>query len=188
MDMLMTRADSKCELCGGTSNLSSLPVDNEPTKDWDKSVLVCGVCRITIESGEEPSGGHWYCLQESAWSEIAAVQVLTYRLLHRATGQPWASDVLDQIYLEDDVLAWAQQGITSTDSSVAPTLDSNGTVLSDGDSVTLIKDLDVKGANFTAKRGTMVKNIRVGEDPTHIEGRVNKMSIMLKTCFLKKAN
>jgi protein PhnA len=59
-------------------------------------------------------------------------------------------------------------------------------VLVEGDSVTLVKDLDVKGANFTAKRGTMVKNIRVGEDPTHIEGKVNKITIMLKTCFLKK--
>ena len=39
---------------------------------------------------------------------------------------------------------------------------------------------------FTAKRGTLVKNIRVGDDPTHVEGRVNKMSIMLKTCFLKR--
>jgi protein PhnA len=67
-------------------------------------------------------------------------------------------------------------------------VDSNGAVLMDGDSVTLIKDLDVKGANFTAKRGTLVKSIRVGDDPTHVEGRVNKMSIMLKTCFLKKVS
>jgi protein PhnA len=67
------------------------------------------------------------------------------------------------------------------------TVDSNGTELLEGDSVTLIKDLDVKGANFTAKRGTMVKNIHLTDNPEHIEGKVNKQSIVLKTCFLKKA-
>ncbi|MCB9671399.1 MAG: PhnA domain-containing protein [Alphaproteobacteria bacterium] len=46
--------------------------------------------------------------------------------------------------------------------------------------------LPVKGANFTAKRGTLVKGIRVGDDPTHVEGRVNGQSIYLKTEFLKK--
>jgi protein PhnA len=47
--------------------------------------------------------------------------------------------------------------------------------------------LNVKGGGFTAKRGTLVKNIRTGADPTHVEGRVNKVAIFLKTCFLKKA-
>ena len=68
------------------------------------------------------------------------------------------------------------------------TFDSNGTELFDGDSVTLIKDLDVKGTSFVAKRGTMVKGIRLTGDPENIDGRVNKISIVLKTCFLKKAN
>ncbi len=67
------------------------------------------------------------------------------------------------------------------------TRDSNGTILSDGDSVTLIKDLEVKGGGFTAKRGTLVKGIRLTDDPGLVEGRVNKMAIYLKTEFLKKA-
>ncbi|MGL5800184.1 MAG: PhnA domain-containing protein, partial [Plesiomonas sp.] len=57
----------------------------------------------------------------------------------------------------------------------------------DGDSVTLIKDLVVKGANFTAKRGTMVKNITLTSNPEHIEGRVNGVHIVLVAAFLKKA-
>ena len=66
-------------------------------------------------------------------------------------------------------------------------LDSNGNKLEDGDSVIVIKDLPVKGAGFTAKQGTTVKNIRmVPEDPTHIQGRVNGTMIFLKTEFLKK--
>ena len=66
-------------------------------------------------------------------------------------------------------------------------MDSHGAELKSGDSVTLIKDLDVKGAGFTAKRGTLVKDIRLADDPELIEGRVNKTVIYLRTEFLKKA-
>lgn len=66
--------------------------------------------------------------------------------------------------------------------------DSNGTVLQEGDSVTLIKDLPVKGANATLKRGTLVKNIRLTDNPEEIECRVEKIKgLVLKTCYLKKA-
>ena len=65
--------------------------------------------------------------------------------------------------------------------------DSNGATLSAGDTVTLIKDLVVKGANFTAKRGTTVKNISLSDNPEHIEGKVNGTRIVLLTQFLKKA-
>lgn len=65
--------------------------------------------------------------------------------------------------------------------------DSVGNILQDGDSVTLIKDLDVKGTSFVGKRGTLVKGIRLTDDPTHVEGRVNNIMIVLKTEFLKKA-
>lgn len=53
--------------------------------------------------------------------------------------------------------------------------------------MTLIRDLDVKGAGFTAKRGALVKHIRLTGDVTHIEGKVNKTAIFLKTLYLKKA-
>ena len=66
------------------------------------------------------------------------------------------------------------------------TKDSNGGVLNEGDSVKVIKDLKVKGASSTIKRGTVVKNIRLTDDPNEIEGRTNKMTIVLKTQFLKK--
>ena len=119
-----------------------------------------------------------------------AVQVASFRMLHRLKSESWAQDVLDQAYLEDSVMAWAQEGLSTADDSDdgVKTVDSNGAELLEGDSVTLIKDLDVKGANFTAKRGTMVKNIHLTGNPEHIEGKVNKQSIVLKTCFLKKAN
>ncbi len=68
------------------------------------------------------------------------------------------------------------------------TKDSNGTVLKDGDSVTLIKDLKVKGANTTLKRGTMIKNIRLSFNPEEIECNAEKVKgLVLRTEFLKKA-
>ncbi|MDD3609478.1 MAG: alkylphosphonate utilization protein [Halothiobacillaceae bacterium] len=66
--------------------------------------------------------------------------------------------------------------------------DSNGTQLQNGDSVTLIKDLKVKGTSTTLKRGTLVKNIRLTDDPEEIECNADKVKgLVLKTCFLKKA-
>lgn len=68
------------------------------------------------------------------------------------------------------------------------TRDSNGTVLNEGDSVHVIKDLKVKGTSLTLKRGTVVKNIHLTGDPEEIECRVEKAKgLVLKTCFLKKA-
>ena len=66
--------------------------------------------------------------------------------------------------------------------------DSNGNVLVDGDSVTTIKDLKVKGTSVTLKRGTMVKNIRLTDNEEEIECNVEKVKgLVLKACFLKKA-
>lgn len=65
--------------------------------------------------------------------------------------------------------------------------DSNGAILSDGDSVQLIKDLKVKGTSVNLKRGTVVKNIRLTGKPGEVEGRVEKVKgLVLKTEFLKK--
>ena len=66
--------------------------------------------------------------------------------------------------------------------------DSNGAELVDGDNVTLIKDLKVKGTSETLKRGTLVKNIRLTDDPDEIEGKVEKVKgLVLRTEFVKKA-
>lgn len=66
--------------------------------------------------------------------------------------------------------------------------DSNGTPLSDGDAVTLIKDLKVKGTSVTLKRGTLVKNIRLTDDEDLVECNVDKVKgLVLRTEFLKKA-
>ncbi len=65
--------------------------------------------------------------------------------------------------------------------------DSNGNELKDGDSVTVIKDLKVKGSSLTLKRGTLYKDIRLIDDEEHVECGKGKNTLVLKTCFLKKA-
>ncbi|WP_371639257.1 alkylphosphonate utilization protein [Streptomyces virginiae] len=66
--------------------------------------------------------------------------------------------------------------------------DSNGTVLEEGDSVTLTKDLKVKGTSETLKRGTLVKNIRLTSRPGEIECNTKKVKgLVLKSEFVKKA-
>lgn len=65
--------------------------------------------------------------------------------------------------------------------------DSNGTLLNEGDSVQIIKDLKVKGSSSVIKRGTLVKNIRLTDNDEEVEGRVEKTQMVLKACFLKKA-
>ena len=65
--------------------------------------------------------------------------------------------------------------------------DSNGNLLQDGDNVTLIKDLKVRGSSTTLKRGTIVKNIKLTDDEDEVEGRIDRVQMVLRTEFLKKA-
>lgn len=77
-------------------------------------------------------------------------------------------------------------GEVAEDSSDNIPRDSNGAELIDGDSVTVIKDLKVKGSSMVIKRGTKVKSIRLTEEPTEVDCKIDGSSIVLKTCFLKK--
>lgn len=78
-----------------------------------------------------------------------------------------------------------EESVSSAASSDVPK-DSNGAELLDGDSVTVIKDLKVKGSSMVIKRGTKVKSIRLTENPEEVDCKINGSSIVLKTCFLKK--
>ena len=73
------------------------------------------------------------------------------------------------------------------DTQNTPTRDANGTPLQNGDNVTLIKDLAVKGAGVTIKRGTTVKNITLTNNPEEIDCRTKEVkNLVLKSCFVKK--
>ncbi|MEZ4459169.1 MAG: PhnA domain-containing protein [bacterium] len=179
---LRERANDRCELCSATEGLMVEAVSPFSDDTPEHNVLVCPACAAAMKG--EPNANP-FGLQDSAWSEFPAVQVVSWRLLHNVS-EPWAVELIEQIYFDDATREWAEQGLAPADDGV-PTFDSNGTQIRTGDSVTLIKDLDVKGTSFVAKRGTLVRNIRTTDNPEHIEGRVNNVTIVLKTAFLKKA-
>lgn len=150
----------------------------------DDTVLLCATCRDGVE-GTPVDGPHWQCLNEAIWSTEPAEQVLAWRLLN-ALDAAWANDLLDMAYLEPEVLDWAKAGQPSGDAVVHR--DVNGTVLQNGDTVTLIKALPVKGAGFTAKQGTAVRKISLEPDNAeHISGRVEGQRIVILTKFVKKS-
>lgn len=182
---LQARSGGSCELCGGSESLAAFVVPHSPSLEAATCVWMCSVCSARIVANELDDKD-WFCLKEAAWSEHAPVQVVAVRLLRGLTSASWAQELVEQIYMDEATSQWVNAGEGSSEDAVQ-TFDSNGTELFDGDAVTLIKDLDVKGASFVAKRGTLVKNIRLTGDPENIEGRVNKTGLVLKTCFLKKA-
>jgi len=185
---LLERSNSACELCASTADLSIFEVPPVAEANSDKAVLVCATCASQITKNTEMDSNHWRCLNDSMWSQVPAVQVLAFRMLTRlAKNEGWAQDLLDMMYMEDETKGWADYNVAEDQiEEIAPTRDSNGAVLVAGDNVTLIKDLEVKGGNFTAKRGTPVRNISLTDNPEHIEGRVNGVRIVLLTQFIKK--
>ena len=188
-DDLQTRSESKCELCSATDALGVYEIPPESDGSADRCVLICNTCKEQINDADKVDVNHWRCLNDSMWSQVPAVQVMAWRMLTRLSAEGWPQDLLDMLYLEDDVLSWAKSGLADTEESAVIHKDSNGAILEAGDTVTLIKDLNVKGANFTAKRGTAVRGISlVADNAEHIEGRVEGQRIVILTQFVKKSN
>lgn len=189
-ELLRQRSGNVCELCESTESLQGYDVP-PGTGEVDKSILVCKTCFEQLQDVQPLDANHWRCLNASMWSTVAAVQVTAWRLLTRLSDQGWPKDLLDMIYLDDETLAWAKSGMDSAESVAEEQVihkDSNGTILAAGDTVVLIKDLDVKGGGFTAKRGTAVKGIVLVEgNAAQIEGRVNGQQIVILTQYVKKS-
>ena len=182
---LSVRSGNCCELCGATGNLQQFIVAPKSGDYIDDVIHVCDTCNNQLIGTDDLDPNHWRCLNDSMWSEVDAVKVVTYRLLNELKSEGWPNDLLEMMYLDEDTLAWAKQGVTSSDAIVH--LDSNGVQLFAGDSVVLIKDLKVKGANFTAKRGTAVRNITlVHDNAEQIEGKVEGQRIVILTQYVKK--
>ncbi len=175
---LINRSGDKCELCSSTQNLS--PLEIYPSDgSLNRAIYICSTCKEQIEDNNKIDENHWNCLHDSMWSETPAVVVISYRMLKKLGWQ----DQLDMLYLDDDIKKWADDEPADT----IQVKDAHGNALISGDSVTILKDLEVKGAGFTAKRGTIVKNIISTPDVEgHVSGRVNGTKIYLKTEFLKK--
>jgi protein PhnA len=167
---LVARSGGVCEFCGAASGAEAVSVP--PAGD----ILLCPLCR-----GEEDAPpAHWRALEGAAWSDVPAVQFAVWQKLG-ALAEPWAQEARDAMILSEQAQTWADAP------PAVQHRDSNGAVLAQGDTVVLIKDLPVKGANFTAKRGTAVRGISlVHDNAAHIEGRVEGQRIVILTEFVKK--
>ena len=184
---LFLRSNSQCELCTSNDDLNIYEVPDSP-KGAENSILICAICREQIEHPEKTEANHWRCLNDSMWSPVPAVQVLAWRMLNRLKVEGWPQDLLDMMYMEDDVKEWAKASQVADPSAKSVVhRDSNGVILEAGDNVVLIKDLKVKGSSMVAKQGTAVRRISLDhENEEYIEGKVDGQQIVIITKYVKK--
>ena len=188
---LQARSNGTCELCESAEANNMYNVPHGSSVDIDTNVHVCDKCLAQINITEELDSTYWAAfLPNTMWSEVAALQVLAWRMLNRFRSETWAHDAIEMLYLDEDNMEWAKaSGEHLIDIEDTLHRDCNGELLLMGDSVSLIKDLDVKGSSINAKMGTAVRNIRPDfNDPNHIEGKIDGQSIMILTKFVRKIN
>lgn len=180
---LVVRSDGKCELSQSREDIISYTVPPKIEDNIDFQIAISQKLLDDYENVDSAHIGQWReILNNSIWSPVPAIQVFSYRMLKKLSHEPWSADLLSMMYLDEETQEWAD-----TIGKDVIHLDANGQRLQSGDTVTLIQDLDVKGANFTAKRGTSVKRISLVKDnPEQIEGRVNDQHIVLLTKYVKK--
>ena len=134
--VLGERAGARCELCGASEGLRAYVVPPRQASP-ETSVLVCGTCAAQLAGDAALDPTHWFCLKEAIWSEVPAVQVVGLRVLARLEGASWASELRAQVYVPDEVQAWADAvptaGADADADTEAPTLDSHGARLATGD-------------------------------------------------------
>ena len=189
-NILLERSGSKCELCSRQDELAIYEVPPDSKATADDSLLLCVTCRDQIANPKTMEVNHWRCLNDSMWSQVPAVQVMAWRMLTRLRAEGWPQELLEMLYLDHEIMQWARATAEDqTKENEIKHLDTNGAVLEAGDTVILTKDLNVKGTNFTAKRGTAVRGISlVADNPEHIEGKVNGQQIVILTKFVKKSS
>ena len=181
---LEKRSGEKCELSGLTNDLKAYQILPKRKGGIDETIFINTTFIDQIENPEKMDTNLWRCLNDSMWSEHLPVQVVSWRMLSRLRNH----ELLDQMYLDEDTLAWAQAtGEGEADENKIIHRDSNGVLLEHGDSVVLIKDLKVKGSSMVAKQGTAVRNIRLDhENAEYIEGKVDGQQIVIITQYVKK--
>ncbi len=185
---LITRANGSCEICAQASDeLQAYAVPPKTSKDDADCVALCTSCHLSISNNDYSNTNQYRGVVGSIWSEVPAVQVLSYKILGKLQAADWAREALDSAYLDESLLAWAN----AEDEAIANQVihkDAYGVVLVAGDTVLLTENLNVKGTNFIAPKGTKVPKIRlVPDNAEQIEGKVNGDTIVILTKFVRKS-
>jgi protein PhnA len=178
---LAERNQNLCELCSAENSTIEYTVSPKSEDSINNQVAICQTCLNAMDA--ENSGFHWRCLEGSIWSMEPSVQALSYRLLQKYKNEDWANNLLSSVDLDETVVNWAISALQIQEVHK----DAFGNVLENGDNVVLTQALDVKGTNFTASKGTVVKRIRLIQgNPEQIEGKINEQSIVILTKYTKK--
>lgn len=110
---LVRRSRSRCELCeksGVRLEVYELPpLADEPFVNG--CIFICEGCRKQIADPKKMIPSHWRCLNNALYSEVPAVQVMSFRLLRRLAtqGERWAEELLEHAYLDPELEEWASQ-------------------------------------------------------------------------------
>jgi len=177
---LIDRSGSTCELCSSLPATIAFTVSPK-TDDPQHQAAICDNCSTHISNGD--TSDYWRCLEGSIWNPEPAVQALSYRLLYTCKEQDWANDVLSSVDLDENTVQWALSSFEVADVHK----DAFGNTLENGDTVVLTQALNVKGTNFSAPKGTVVKKIRLVPDNTgQIEGKINEQMIVILCQYVRK--
>ena len=178
---LKNRNQDLCELCNTEIATIEYTVSPKSDDSIDNQVAVCDMCVKAMDDND--SGFYWRCIEGSIWSPYPSVQALSYRILNKHKAEAWASDLISTIDLDENIVQWAMSAFEVAEVHK----DAYGNVLENGDNVVLTQALNVKGTNFTASKGTVVKKIKlVHDNPEQIEGKINDQTIVILCKFVKK--
>lgn len=180
-ESLRERCENICELCTAEKATIAYAVSPKNNDAIENEVAICNTCNVLLNDTNAAS--HWQCLAGSVWNSNASVQALTYRILYNNKEQEWASEIINSVELDETVTNWALSAF-----EVKPVhRDANGIELNNGDNVVLTQVLNVKGANFMAPKGTIVKKIKlVPDNAEQIEGKINEQTIVILTKFVRR--
>ena len=187
---LQERSQQHCELCNQSTPLEIYAIPPLSEKQASTSLFLCKKCIQQIDKKETLDPTYWTFLNQTMWSEIPAVQIVSWRMLQRLKNETWANEALDLMYLDEENETWAKAMGDHIESGEATFhQDAFGNILQNGDSVVLTKSLDVKGSSVNAKIGTVVKNIKlVSDNKEQIEGKIDNQVIVILTQYLRKSN
>ena len=178
---LKNRNEGMCELCNTQPAVHEYTVSPKSDDAIENKVALCNTCLTAMN--EKGKGDYWRVLEGSIWNPEPAVQALSYRLLHTYKDEEWAASVINSVDLDEATEQWALSAFEVANVHK----DAYGNPLETGDTVVLTQNLNVKGTNFTAAKGTIVKRIRLVPDNTEqIEGKVNDQTIVILTKYVKK--
>jgi len=187
-EKLQQRSNNACELClNNETELSAYIIPPKVDDTAENQVVLCESCLDLIRENDYSNGNYWRFLEGSIWSEVPSVQVLSYKILGKLDGHQWATDVRENAYLDEALIEWANAEDTLEAEKVIHK-DSFGVLLESGDTVVLTQNLNVKGTNYIAPKGTIVRKIKlVADNAEQVEGKINGDTIVILTKFVKKS-